>query len=284
MTHTRRESGRSQIAVRQLLDGVVVARIANDGPLMRSVPERYSSALHLAGSSEWTSGRTRWSSAPGTISIKVPGEVSVERAREGRAEFQVVLFDTALVDDARAALGRPIETRRDHAIDSDPRARPLAELHRWLLTSDEGSPVFEDAVCSALSAFVDVTSAPRGATIGPSAFSVAVARARAMLDERIAETIALDELAAHARLDKFHLCRAFRDEVGLPPHAYVTHRRVSLAQELLARGVSQAEVATSVGFFDQSQLHRHFKRILGMTPGAFARARRVEDHPAWRTV
>jgi AraC-like DNA-binding protein len=28
--------------------------------------------------------------------------------------------------------------------------------------------------------------------------------------------------------------------------------------------------AVSVGFYDQSQLHRHFKRIVGVTPGVFA--------------
>ena len=81
-------------------------------------------------------------------------------------------------------------------------------------------------------------------------------------------------LADHARLDKFQLCRAFRDEVGLPPHAYVTHRRVARAQELLARGVAQAEIAACVGLYDQSLLHRHFKRIVGITPGAFARSLR----------
>ena len=97
-------------------------------------------------------------------------------------------------------------------------------------------------------------------------------RARALLDARLTETITLDELAAHARLDKFHLCRAFRNEVGLPPHAYVTHRRVSRAQDLLSRGIPQAEVAATVGLYDQSLLHRHFKRILGVTPGAFVRA------------
>ena len=67
-------------------------------------------------------------------------------------------------------------------------------------------------------------------------------------------------IAAHTRLDKFHLCRALRDEVGSPPHAYVTHRGVSRAQGLLAGGMSQAEVAASVGLYDQSRLHRHFKR------------------------
>jgi len=74
------------------------------------------------------------------------------------------------------------------------------------------------------------------------------------------------------RLPKFRLCRAFREQVGLPPHAYVTHRRVSLAQELLAAGVPQAEVAFRVGLYDQSQLHRHFKRLVGVTPGEWARA------------
>ena len=61
-------------------------------------------------------------------------------------------------------------------------------------------------------------------------------------------------LAAHARLDKFRLCRAL----------YLTHRRVS--------GLPQAEVAARVGLYDQSQLHRHFKRIVGVTPGEYARA------------
>jgi AraC-like DNA-binding protein len=51
-------------------------------------------------------------------------------------------------------------------------------------------------------------------------------------------------------------------------------RTARRAQELLARGIPQAEVAASVGLYDQSQLHRHFKRILGVTPGAFARAAR----------
>jgi AraC-like DNA-binding protein len=259
-----------RISVRTALPGVVVVRFEGDGPLVRAIPERYSTAFHLAGHSQWTTSRARWTSAPGAISVKVPGEVYVERARDGRAEFQVVMFDTALVDDARAALDRPRIALREHGIAGrDPRARPIAELHRQLLRDDDDDDI-EDAVCAALAAFVDIACA--GSTCASSAVSAAVARARALLDERLTETIGLGELATHARLDKFHLCRAFRDQVGLPPHAYVTHRRVSRAQELLVRGMPQAEVAARVGLYDQSQLHRHFKRILGVTPGAFARA------------
>ena len=81
----------------------------------------------------------------------------------------------------------------------------------------------------------------------------------------------LDALADHANTDKFHLCRAFRAQVGLPPHAYLTRLRIMRAKELLAAGVKPGEVAQQVGLYDQSQLNRHFRRIVGMTPGQFAR-------------
>jgi AraC-like DNA-binding protein len=263
-----------QIAVRRppRIPGIAVADFMSAGQLCRVVPDRVGTVLHLEGRSEWTMRGTQWASRPGTIDLKYPGEVYAERARRGRARFQVVLFDHALLDHARAALDRPPVAPKDNAIDGrDPRVRALVALHRSLLDDDATPSVLEDSLCVALSALVELTSATHGAGFSASAFSTAVTRARALLDERLTEAVTLDELAAHARLDKFRLCRAFRDEVGLPPHAYVTHRRISRSQELLARGLSQAEVAVRVGLYDQSQLHRHFKRILGMTPGEFAR-------------
>jgi AraC-like DNA-binding protein len=100
----------------------------------------------------------------------------------------------------------------------------------------------------------------------------AVQRARAFLHDALADKITLDELAAHAALDKFHLVRAFRAEVGLPPYEYLTHLRVARARELLQRGAIVAAAAQAVGFCDESQLHRHFRRIVGVAPGAYARS------------
>ncbi len=267
--------------MRRLLPGVTVARVAAERPLMRAVPEHFGITMQLAGRSEWTSGGASWSSTPGSVSLKVPGDVLIERAREGAVECQVVLFDPARVDEARAALDRPRVPARVRAVDPrDPRVAPLVALHRRL-SSDEASGAIEEgieegiegATCAAMHALIDVVFSPRaGEPRRRTRFRAEVARARALLDENVTETIDLEALAAHARLDKYRLCRAFHEEVGLPPHAYVTHRRVSLAQTLLSRGLSQAEVAARVGFYDQSLLHRHFKRILRLTPGAFVRA------------
>ena len=42
------------------------------------------------------------------------------------------------------------------------------------------------------------------------------------------------------------------------------------AKELLAAGVKPSEIAPRVGLYDQSQLNRHFRRLVGTTPGAYA--------------
>jgi len=66
-----------------------------------------------------------------------------------------------------------------------------------------------------------------------------------------------------------HLVRAFTHTHGLPPHQYLTGRRVELARQLLLDGQRPAEVAAAVGFHDQSHLTRHFKRYLGVSPARY---------------
>ncbi|HBZ55962.1 MAG TPA: AraC family transcriptional regulator, partial [Syntrophobacteraceae bacterium] len=41
------------------------------------------------------------------------------------------------------------------------------------------------------------------------------------------------------------------------------------ARGMLSQGRPIAEVAQATGFSDQSHLTRHFKRILGVTPGQY---------------
>jgi AraC-like DNA-binding protein len=96
-------------------------------------------------------------------------------------------------------------------------------------------------------------------------------RLREILRERLAEVVTLDELTEEVGLSKFHLLRLFRDEVGMPPHAFQLQLRISRAQQLLASGVSAADVAVACGFADQSHFIHCFKRIVGFTPGAFKR-------------
>ncbi|MFD8595759.1 AraC family transcriptional regulator [Kitasatospora sp. NPDC059646] len=97
---------------------------------------------------------------------------------------------------------------------------------------------------------------------------------RDLLDARLTERTTLDEAANLLHAHPAHLVRAFTAAFGLPPHQYLTARRVDRARRLLLDGHPPAAVATALGFHDQPHLTRHFRRILGTTPGRFVRGRR----------
>jgi AraC-like DNA-binding protein len=106
----------------------------------------------------------------------------------------------------------------------------------------------------------------------------AVALVKDYLHAYYAEPVSLDQLAAIAQLHPFSLIRAFRTEVGLPPHAYLTQVRINRARHLLRAGMPVAQVAFATGFADQSHLTRHFKHHVGVTPGRYAHpVRNVQD-------
>jgi AraC-like DNA-binding protein len=86
------------------------------------------------------------------------------------------------------------------------------------------------------------------------------------LADRPERNIGLDELARAAGIGKFRLIRLFGEHIGLPPHALQIAYRVRMARRLLEAGAPVADVAAATGFADQSHLHRHFRRSLGLTP------------------
>jgi AraC-like DNA-binding protein len=98
-------------------------------------------------------------------------------------------------------------------------------------------------------------------------------RLRELLDASVPSGLSLVDAAARLGRSPAYLVRAFTREYGLPPHRYLTGRRLDLARRLLLDGSPPAAVATAAGFYDQSHLTRHFTRLLGTTPSRYAAGR-----------
>lgn len=99
-----------------------------------------------------------------------------------------------------------------------------------------------------------------------------VQRLRTYIEDHFTENISLEQLAHLVNLSPFHLLRTFRNIVGMPPHAYLTHIRVNKAKHLLVIDMPITDVALLVGFADQSHFTKHFKRIVGVPPGLYAQS------------
>jgi len=103
--------------------------------------------------------------------------------------------------------------------------------------------------------------------------SRAMRRVREHVEAHLSESMGLAELAAVAGVSVYHFAREFKHSAGVTPHRYLVMRRVERAQEMLVRtDLSLSEIALAAGFSDQSHLARHFRQMLGTSPGEFRRS------------
>ncbi|MEV3992070.1 AraC family transcriptional regulator [Streptomyces sp. NPDC049837] len=112
---------------------------------------------------------------------------------------------------------------------------------------------------------------PRLVACPPKADRGVAHRLRELLDDRLHQGVTLEEAARVVHAHPTHLVRAFGAAFGIAPHQYLMARRVDRARRLLLDGRAPAEVAAAAGFYDQSHLARHFKRLVGTAPGRYAR-------------
>lgn len=97
-------------------------------------------------------------------------------------------------------------------------------------------------------------------------------RVDAYIEENIAETITLEQLASQAKLSASYFGRAFKASIGETPHAYILRKRVARARRLmLDTSAPLAEIALDCGMADQSHMTRIFRRFTGTSPHAWRR-------------
>jgi len=209
----------------------------------------------------------------GSVAVVCPGELHDGEPYAGGFEYRTFYPSPELMQEVTEDVaGRPLARPPwfPQSVVRDPElCAELALLHAALRPGEPTSALEQDArvvgfLTRLIARWADLDAAPP-----VSRESAAVARAREMLDARIADDVDLATLAGVAGLSRSHLIRAFRREVGLTPHAYQIDRRFRAASRLLERGEPPGEVAAACGFFDQSHLNRAFKARMGVTPGAY---------------
>lgn len=218
---------------------------------------------------------TRWLSTPGTIVVVEPGEPHTGGPAQADGYAYRALYPP--VDLVTGASGTTLPRFRSLVIE-DPRL--AAELRRThtALAGDTDRFAAESRLTSVLAALV-----LRHATdVEPPRPTVAAHRiaeaTMARLTDRLTEPPSLQDIAVDLGVSRFQVLRGFRDAVGMPPYAWLAQYRVTRAKTLLEAGLRPAEVAARVGFADQAHLTRWFRRVVGVTPGAFRNS--VQDGPA----
>ncbi len=241
----------------------------------RHAHETYTFGLIESGVEEFDYGGTLLRAGPGAVALLDPEVVHTGHAATSAGwSYRVLYPEVSVVTDVARQLGwRRGTPRFPQTVLYD--ARSAALLRRAHRAAEHGdrlasSSLLTTALAGLLTAHADAAVAtPRPARHSPASMRAV----RELLHERLADPPALAELAAMTELSQFALLRAFRAETGLPPHAYLNQLRVRRARALLDQGVAVADVANTTGFADQAHLTRHFKKVVGVPPGAYQRER-----------
>lgn len=81
------------------------------------------------------------------------------------------------------------------------------------------------------------------------------------------------KLAQSVNMSLSSMERRFKQFFGISPLQYnMRHRVIMAAEYLLSTNLTIAEIASEVGFYDQTTLTRHFRKHKGITPFKFRKA------------
>jgi AraC family transcriptional regulator len=106
------------------------------------------------------------------------------------------------------------------------------------------------------------------------------------IEANLAGRIEAKELPRLVNLSASHFSRAFKISVGIPPHEYITQRRIDRVLDMLRMtNVPLLQIAVDCGLRDQSHLCRVFRRVVGQSPNEWRRANTVDPRQSeWRTA
>ena len=233
----------------------------------------YVLSLIARGRQSFTHKGTKYRTPPGGLILINPGAVHTGEAADTHGfELRSLYPSASLMETAVYELTgrRAIPFFKEVQVNHPWATESITSLHQAIL---EGAGMLESesrilwTMAQLVKRYADMGSSE--AHLGKEKRTIQ--QARQYIDDHFAENVTLHALAQHVALSPYYLLRAFRSEVGMPPYEYLESVRIRHTQHLIKAGKPLAEVAAEVGFSSQSHMTRQFKKIIGVTPGLYAR-------------
>ena len=251
--------------------------ICTAGPSDRPFEERHGSVCIAAvtrGTFQYRSPQGAATLVPGAIMLGEP-EACFECGHEHGVGDRCLSFqfDPAYFEEIVAA----VRGVRSSAFGL-PRLPPSQPLLRFVATAEAAGDHAEalEEVALALAGAVLATLATGGRTAAaPSRRDERrVTDAVRRIESEPHEPVTLSALARDAAMSPYHFLRTFQAVAGMTPYQFLLAERMRAAAiRLRDSEESVSAIAFDSGFNDLSTFNHRFRRVMGMTPSAWRRAR-----------
>lgn len=262
-------------------DGLVVA-VDNSERLWRELHSTYTFTSVLAprhsGLSQGEIHYRKWrvTAEPGVLLLMEPGETHVTKNVVGSACFRVLQLAPSFVHAIADEMGVSTPVHWNTGAVRDPRIVLAFERLHALIARDADASLQRATITACVRGLLSRYAGKRNLSgaVPPRFRRVEVLTALDYIQKNRRRRITLDELASRCGLSRFRLDQVFSAEVGLAPLQYQLELRMREARNLLSGGMRAVEVAYELGFYDQPQFTRYFKRSVGLAPSEYASAMR----------
>ncbi len=227
-----------------------------------TVWEPHSHATHELlwnerGASTATVGRRTWTITP-QLGLWMPAGLAHRGQAPAGTWYRTAHFAVGMVG---AGTGS--------ALGDDPVAVEIAALLRLLLRRLEEPELSAHSRRVTETLVLDVlTPSPRGIIVHTPA-SALLAPIVAAVFAAPAEPHSLEGWASELGVSQRTVARAFRKETGVGFARWLASVRAQRAVGLLGQGIEMEEIAARVGYASVSAFGAAFRRVTGVTPGAF---------------
>jgi AraC-like DNA-binding protein len=233
--------------------------------------ETLSIGIVAGGHCTYLNGNTRERIGAGSVVMMNPGDAhACNPIDDAPWSYCMLYFDVPWLIDIQRDLGitrndqfRPFST----TLTMQPRM--YEGLHRLYLLLIDPQAEHLQKHGAALAFVAEVHRALGVARDLPLHEHRGLMRAAEFIRDNCTRSVKLDEICSAASLSESYLIRAFKNEYGMTPHAYLINCRIEFCRAQLRRGRPIAEVAVAGGFSDQAHLQRDFKRFVAATPGQY---------------
>ena len=161
------------------------------------------------------------------------------------------------------------------AVEDSPELASLMTTHQHWMERIISANTFEvlcQVVRDALDAFMREV-----AQQGLARTNLHVRQALDYVARNLTDTISLADAAQAAGVSRFRLAHLLKATTGQTLLQHVKRQRTEEARRLLENSSrSCADIASELGFTDQSHFTRHFREVAGITPAQYRRARRLQ--------
>lgn len=86
------------------------------------------------------------------------------------------------------------------------------------------------------------------------------------INENLTKDIKLDDIASHMFMSKYHICRIFKEHMGISIMKYITSKRIKQVQHMYSEGMSLTLACANAGFASYSSFYKAYYKETGKSP------------------